>query len=199
MTDPKDTLGKLLEYVGHSPLRLIMVIVMGIFAMSMWFVYTEKDAFMNSYRAQKALPHMNGKYDEAAGFILKKGNADLVVIFEVNPIVNSRKIVYVTLKGEGRVKSYDGFDVGLFTKDQGNNNDVISLMTGKIPCGEYTKPQSYIGFFYIEKGIRYTCRVSIPPDPSKFIGQITFGWKEKPDDIEAMQTVIRIASELLWN
>ena len=195
--DIKDTLLKILEWIGSSPLRLVLLIVLGFFGMIGWFVYTEKDAFMASYRAQQALPHMNGQYQEAADFIIKQTDADLVAIFDVNPLLNTRKMVYLFVKGEGIVKKYDGYDVGLFTKNVDNNSDVIALMGGQIPCGPYIQPQSYIGFVYKEKGVNYMCRMSVPPDPSKFIGQISVGWKDKPND-EKAKTVLHVASTMLW-
>jgi hypothetical protein len=195
--DIKDTLLKILDWIGSSPLRLALLIVLGLFGMIGWFVYTEKDAFMASYRAQQALPHMNGQYQEAADFIIKQTDADLVAIFEVNPLLNTRKMVYLFIKGEGVIKKYNGYDVGLFTKNTDNNADVISLMAGQIPCGPYLHPQSYIGFVYKEKGVNYMCRMSVPPDPSKFIGQISVGWKEIPND-EKSRTVLSVASTMLW-
>jgi hypothetical protein len=199
MIDVKDTLLKLLEWIGTSPLRLVMVITLVMFGMGVWFVYTEKDAFMASYRAQQALPKMNGKFEEATTFIMKKGDADLVAIFDVNPLLNTRKLVHLVVKSEGRIHAYDGMDVGLFTRDLANNRDVVALMSGEIPCSEYRRAQSFLGFFYIDKGMTYMCRISVPPDPSKFIGQITVGWKVQPADPDAMRIVVRVASEMLWN
>jgi len=195
--DLKDTLLKILEWVGHNPFRLIILLVLGVFGMGAWVVYTEKDAFMSSYRAQQALPHMNGKYEEATTFMLKHSDVEMVAIFEVNPLLNTRKLAWLYVKSEGRIRDYDGYDVGLFTKDLDNNRDVISLMSGQVPCSEYARPQSYIGFVYKEKGINWMCRMSVPPDPSKFIGQISVGWKEQPDE-EAARVVLRIASGMLW-
>lgn len=196
--DAKDGFFKTLEWVGHNPVRLLFLIIIAVVTMGMWFVYTEKDNFMASYRAQQALPRMNGKYEEAAAFILKQTPAVLVSIFEVNPLLNTRKVVYMTAHPDGRVKSYDGIDVGLFTNNLDNNKDVVELMSGNIPCSHYAKPQSLIGFFYIERGVTYMCRISVPPDPSRFIGQITVGWKEPPDDVQMAQTIVRVASEMLW-
>lgn len=197
--DIKDTFLKVLEWVGHSPVRLVILSVIAVVGMAMWFVYTEKDAFMASYRAQQALPKMNGKYEEATAFIMKQGEADLVAIFEVNPLVNTRRVVFMTIKPDVRIRSYEGVDVGLFTSNLDNNRDVVDLMSGNIPCSDYTRPQSLIGFYYLEKGVSYMCRISVPPDPSRFIGQITVGWKEKPSDIARIHTIIKVASEILWN
>ena len=195
----KDTFVKILEWVGESPFRLFTLCVVVILSAGGWFFYTEKDAFMASYRAQQALPRMNGKYEEATSFIMKKSTADLVAIYDVNSLLNSRKLVYLYIRGEGRVKAHDGYEVGLFTGNLPNNSDVINLMSGNIPCSNYTKPQSFIGFVYIEKGINFMCRISVPPEPSKFIGQISVGWKEKPDDIETATTLITIAAGMLYS
>jgi hypothetical protein len=197
--DIKDTFIKVLEWVGHNPLRLIILLVIGLFFMGAWFVYTEKDAFMASYRAQQALPHMNGKYEEATSFIIKRSDAELVAIFDVNPLLNTRKLVSFISKSAGRQHNWDGVDVGLFTSNIDNNKDVVTLMSGEIACSSYTRPQSFLGFVYIDAGITYMCRISVPPDPSKFIGQITVGWKIEPTDIEQVKTIVKIASELLWN
>ena len=195
----QDTFLKILDWVGHSPLRVVMLLILGIFGMGGWFIYSEKDAFMASYRAQQALPRMNGKYEEASAFIFKRSNADMVAIFDVNPLLNTRKLTYLVIKDQGRVRTYDGTDVGLFTKNLDNNKDVISLMSGVIPCSVYAKPQSFMGFVYLEAGITYMCRISVPPDPSKFIGQVSVGWKVKPEDDDSMRIIIRVASEMLWN
>ena len=197
--DFKDTFIKVLEWVGHNPLRLVILLVIGLFFMASWVVYTEKDAFMASYRAQQALPRMNGKYEEATNFIIKRSEAEIVAIFDVNPLLNTRKLVSYVSKSGGRQRTWDGIDVGLFTTNLDNNKDVVSLMSGEIACSNYARPQSYIGFVYLDAGVTYMCRVSVPPDPSKFIGQISVGWKTEPGDLVQMKTIIKIASEILWN
>ena len=197
MDQVKQFLLSLLEWIGQSPFRLFAVILLCVLGLGGWVVYTEKDAFMASYRAQQALPKMNGKYEDAANFILKNSAAELVAIFEVNTLLNTRKLVYLTTRS-GRIKQYDGTDVGLLTKNYDNNNDVIGLMSGKIPCSPYLKPQSYIGFIYKDNGTKFMCRISVPSDPGMFIGQISVGWKEQPEDVETAQTVLVITSGLLF-
>ena len=194
----KDFLLSLLTYIGESPFRLFTVVFLCILGFGGWVVYTEKDAFMASYRAQQALPKMNGKYEEAANFLLKNTNAEMIALLEVNTLINTRKVVYLTTRNGGRDKNNDGLEVGLFSKDYNNNNDVIGLMSGKIPCSPYLKPQSLIGFVYKDYGVNYMCRISVPAEPGVFIGQISVGWKEQPDDIEAAQTALTIASSLLF-
>lgn len=189
----------LLTWVGQSPLRIVVIFVMILMFGGAWFVYTEKDNFMASYRAQQALPKMNGKYEEAVNFILKNTEAELVAVFEVNTVLNTRKLTYLTSRSSGHNKEHDGTDVGLLTKNLSNNEDVIGLMSGKIPCADYNKPQSYIGFTYKASGVNYMCRISVPAEAGLFIGQISVGWKEKPSDVELAQTVMIVASSLLYN
>jgi hypothetical protein len=195
----KATLLTLLEWIGSSPFRLFAVVLLCILGFGGWIVYTEKDAFLATYRAQQALPKMNGKYEEAVNFLLKNTDAELIAILEVNTLINTRRVVYVVTRSGGRDKKNDGLDVGLFSKNYDNNNDVIGLMSGKIPCSPYLKPQSLIGFVYKDAGVNYMCRISVPAEPGVFIGQISMGWKQPPDDVEDAQTAMSIASSLLFN
>ena len=59
--------------------------------------------------------------------------------------------------------------------------------------------QSYIGFAYKAVGINYMCRISVPSDPGLFVGQISVGWKEQPQQVEIAQTVLIVASSLLFD
>jgi hypothetical protein len=194
----KDFLFSLLTYIGESPFRLFTVVFLCILGFAGWIVYTEKDSFLATYKAQQALPKMNGRYDEAYNFLLKNTEVELVSILEVNTLINTRKVVFLSTRNGGRNKQFDGLDVGLFSKNYDNNNDVIGLMSGKIPCSPYLKPQSLIGFAYRENGVTYMCRISVPAEPGVFIGQISVGWKEQPTDVEAAQTALIIASALLF-
>jgi hypothetical protein len=198
----KDFFIGLLTHIGESPFRLFSVILLCVFVFGGWFIYTEKDAFMASYRAQQALPRMNGEYEKAANFILKNSRAELIAIFEVNTLLNTRKLVYFVTRRGGQEKTMYGTDVGLLTKNYDNNNDVISMMSGKIPCQTYERPQSLMGFIYVEKGVKWMCRISVPAEPGMFIGQISVGWPDVPTDkadIDVQQTIMTVASGLLYN
>jgi hypothetical protein len=195
----KDFLLSLLTYIGESPFRLFTVVFLCLLGFGGWIVYSEKDAFMASYRAQQALPKMNGNYEQAVAFILKNTDAELVAVFEVNTLFNTRKLVYLTTRSAGHDRAYNGTNVGLLTKNHSNNQDVIALMSGQIPCSVYLTPQSYIGFIYKDAGVQYMCRTSVPAEPGLFIGQISIGWKETPANVESAQTVLTVASSLLFD
>jgi len=194
----KELLLELLKFIGESPFRLFTVILLCALGFGGWIVYSEKDAFMASYRAQQALPRMNGNYEKASSFILKHTDASLVAIFDVNTLLNSRKLVYLATRN-GRDKDYDGTEVGLLTKNHANNEDVIGLMSGKLPCSPYTKPQSYLGFVYKDNKVEYMCRISVPAEPGLFIGQISVGWTDIKEDSSPEETVLLIASSLLYS
>ena len=195
----KELLLELLKFIGESPFRLFTVVFLCILGFGGWIIYSEKDSFMASYRAQQAMPKMNGKYEEAVNFILKNTDAELVAVFNVNTLLNTRKVAYLTTRASGHDKANDGINVGLLTKNHSNNEDVIGLMSGKIPCGQYITPQSYIGFTYKDAGVKYMCRISVPAEPGLFIGQISVGWKEQPTEVELAQTVMIVASSLLFD
>jgi hypothetical protein len=134
--------------------------------------------------------------EDAVSHLLKTTNATFLAVFKVNPMFGTR-VLYRAYTKEGRDKTNDGLDVGLFTQNANNNADVVKLMAGEIPCGEYRAAQSEMGLWYIAKGVTYTCRISIPPDPNRFIGQITVGWDNEPADIQVTRTMMEIASTML--
>ncbi len=137
----KELLLSLLNFIGESKFRLFAVIILTVIGFSGWIIYSEKDAFMASYRAQQALPKMNGKYEEAVNFIMKNSDAVMVAVFEVNTLSGTRKIAWLSTRKGGREKKYDDFNVGLFTKNQANNADYTAqpnesnfgMVSGKKP------------------------------------------------------------------
>jgi len=100
----KDLLLSLLNYIGESKFRLFSVIILTVIGFSGWVIYSEKDAFMASYRAQQALPKMNGKYEETVNFIMKNSDVLMVAIFEVNTLSGTRKIAWLSTRKGAREK-----------------------------------------------------------------------------------------------
>jgi hypothetical protein len=197
-SNAKDTLLGVLSYID-SPFKLGVVVLLAVLGFAGFFIYNNQALLIGAYEKQQTLPAMDsGKYDDAAKLIFTTLKADLVAILEVDPILGKRTVARVYTK-EGRVKEIDGMQNLLFSKSGSNNADVIRLMAGEIPCGEYKTPQSQIGYFYKTKGVNWTCRISVPPDPNEFIGQITVGWKEQPPlGIENIEKhYLTIASEML--
>lgn len=196
MSESQDTLTKVLAYVD-SPFKLFALILMAVLAFGGYLVYDHRDLIVGTYREHQKLPQIaEGRVDDAATHLFKHTNAQVVAIFKVNPLIGTR-VLYRAYSKEGRDKSVEGLDVGLFTSNASNNKDVVALMANEIPCGEYKSAQSEVGLWYIEKGMTFGCRISVPPDHSRFIGQITVGWAEQPTNLEHTKTMLQIASTIL--
>jgi hypothetical protein len=190
------TLDKVLGYVD-SPFKLFAILIMGVVAFAGYFLWQNQTFMMDAYKESKKLPEINtGRADDASSMLFKKTGATVVAIFKVNPLFGSR-VLYRAYTKDGRDKSVEDIDVGLFSQNSANNADVIKLMTNDIPCSEYRYAQSEVGLWYIEKGVGFTCRVSVPPDSHRFVGQITVGWTQQPENLEQVKFMLEIASAML--
>ena len=191
-----DTLSKILAYVD-SPFKLFAVVLMAVFAFAGYIIYDHQELIVGTYKESQKLPTIaEDRVDDVAVHLFKTTDATVVAVFKVNPLFGTR-IQYRAYTKTGRDKTNDGLDVGLFTANQANNQDVVNLMAGNIPCGEYKAAQSEIGLWYIEKGMTFGCRISVPPDPSRFVGQITVGWDKPPVDLEQAKTMLYIGATML--
>jgi hypothetical protein len=200
MSDEKlnanSTLDKVLGYVD-SPFKLFAILVMGIVAFSGYFLWQNQEFMRDAYKESKKLPEINtSRADDVGAMLMKRTGATVVAVFKVNPLFNSR-VLYRAYTKDGRDKTIEDIDVGLFSQNSSNNADVVRLMSNEIPCGEYRYAQSEVGLWYLEKGVAYTCRVSVPPDSYRFVGQVTVGWTEQPKDIEQVKFMLEIASAML--
>jgi hypothetical protein len=190
------TLDKVLGYVD-SPFKLFAILIMGVVAFAGYFLWQNQEFMFDAYKESKKLPEINtSRADDASSMLFKKTGATVVAIFKVNPLFGSR-VLYRAYTKDGRDKSVEDIDVGLFSQNSANNADVIKLMTNEIPCSEYRYAQSEVGLWYIEKGVGYTCRVSVPPDNHRFVGQITVGWAQQPENLEQIKFMLEIASAML--
>jgi hypothetical protein len=200
MSDEKlnanSTLDKVLGYVD-SPFKLFAILIMGVVAFAGYFLWQNQTFMMDAYKESKKLPEINtNRADDASSMLLKKTGATVVAVFKVNPLFNSR-VLYRAYTKDGRDKTIEDIDVGLFSQNSANNSDVVRLMTNEIPCGEYRYAQSEVGLWYLEKGVGFTCRVSVPPDSHRFVGQVTVGWAEAPQDLQQVKFMLEIASAML--
>jgi hypothetical protein len=190
------TLDKVLSYVD-SPFKLFAILIMGVVAFAGYFLWQNQEFMRDAYKESKKLPEINtARTDDASSMLLKKTGATVVAVFKVNPLFNSR-VLYRAYTKDGRDKTIEDVDVGLFSQNSSNNSDVVRLMTNEIPCGEYRFAQSEVGIWYLEKGVGFTCRVSVPPDSHRFVGQVTVGWTEQPENLEQVKFMLEIASAML--
>lgn len=197
MSDERITvLDRVLSYVD-SPFKLFAILLMAVFTFAGYFVWQNQAFLISAYNEQKKLPTIaEDRVEDAAAHLFKNTDAAVVAIFKVNPMFGTR-VLYRAYTKQGRDKTLEGLDVGLFTSNAANNRDVVALMAGEIPCSHYKTAQSEIGLWYIEKGMTYGCRVGVPPEPGKLVGQITVGWREEPPDPDAYRVLLQIAATML--
>lgn len=191
-----DTLSKVLAYVD-SPFKLFALVLMAVLTFAGYFIYEHKELLVGAYKESKKIPDINeDRAEDAATMLFRQTGAQFVAIFKVNQMFGTR-VLYRAYTKEGREKSVEGIDVGLFSQNSGNNADLIKLMENETPCSEYKEPQSEIGLWYVSQGVTFTCRTSVPPDSFRFYGQITVGWKDRPENIDQTKTLLGIAASML--
>lgn len=197
MSDERITvLDRVLSYVD-SPFKLFAILLMAVFTFVGYFIWQNQAFLLSAYKEQQKLPTIaEDRVEDVAAHLFKNTDATVVAIFKVNPMFGNR-VLYRAYTKQGRDKSLEGLDVGLFTSNAANNRDVVALMAGEIPCSHYKTAQSEIGLWYIEKGMTYGCRVGVPPEPGKLVGQITVGWREEPPDPDAYRVLLQIAATML--
>ena len=187
---------KVLAYVS-SPFRLFAMVLMAVLTFAGYFVYTNQELLIGAYKESKKIPSIaEDRVEDAAAHLFKQSGAQIVAVFKVNSMFGTR-ILHRAYAKDGRDKTHDGLDVGLFTQNAGNNSDVVKLMANEIPCSEYKSAQSEMGLWYIAKGVTYTCRISVPPEPGRFVGQITVGWATQPEDMDNTRAMLQIAATML--
>ena len=193
---PADVLSKVLSYVD-SPFKLFALVLMAVFAFSGYFIWQNKAFLFEAYKENRKLPAIaEDRAEDVAAHLFKNTNATVVAIFKVSPLFGTR-ILHRAYTREGRERTHEGLDVGLFTQSSANNRDVVALMANEIPCSEYNVPQSEIGLWYIDKGVTFGCRISVPPEQGRFVGQITVGWAKEPKDLTKAIGMLQIASSML--
>jgi hypothetical protein len=187
---------KVLAYVS-SPFRLFAITLMAVLTFAGYFVYANQALLIGAYKESKKIPTIaEDRVEDAAAHLFKQSGALVVAVFKVNSMFGTR-ILHRAYAKDGRDRTNDGLDVGLFSQNTANNADVVRLMASEIPCGDYKTAQSEMGLWYIAKGVGYTCRVGVPPEPGRFIGQITVGWAEEPEDIDKARAMLQIAAVML--
>jgi hypothetical protein len=194
--DRLNLVDKVLAYVS-SPFRLFALVLMAVLTFAGYFVYTNQDLLIGAYKESKKIPTIaEDRVEDAAAHLFKQSGALVVAVFKVNSMFGTR-VLYRAYGKNGRDKTNDGLDVGLFTQNAANNADVVKLMASEIPCGEYKSAQSEMGLWYIAKGVAYTCRISVPPEQGRFVGQITVGWATQPEDMDSARAMLQIAATML--
>jgi hypothetical protein len=192
----KGAFDSLLGYID-KPWKVAAIAFLGVLAFGGYFIYNNQAFLLAAYEKNKGIPRIDqSKIDSAATFLMRETKADVVAFFEVDVMLNTRHLLRVYTK-DGREKTHDGLDVGMLSQNTDNNADLLSLYAGNIPCGHYARAQSIIGIWYLQQGVQFTCRISVPTTPGVFSGQITLGFKAPPENIIKIQDMMAIASDMV--
>jgi hypothetical protein len=120
---------KVLAYVS-SPFRLFAMVLMAVLTFSGYFVYQNQELLIGAYKESKKIPSIaEDRVEDAAAHLFKQTGAVIVAVFKVNSMFGTRTL-HRAYTREGRDKTNDGLDVGLFTQNASNNADVVRLLLG---------------------------------------------------------------------
>jgi hypothetical protein len=193
----KDGVMAVLGYID-SPFKLFVVLLLGVLGYVGYFAYDNKNFLLNVYEKSNALPKIQAaRLDHVFELLMKDPNVVAVSVMSVDPIFNKRVVLRAENREGKRAKHLEGVNIGLFTTNIANNADVVELMAGNVPCGFYSVPRTEAGIWYIEQGGTFSCRSSVPPDYTSFIGQITVMYKDAPLDLDKARALITIAARML--
>lgn len=192
----KGAFDSLLNYI-NTPWRVIAIAFLGLLCLGAYMVIQNQHFLLAAYEKNKSIPKVDvSKADAAAKLIFSQTPADMVVFFEVDVILGTRSLLRAYTR-EGRDKSHDGIDVGMLSANPENNADLLSMYAGNISCSSYRRAQSVLGIWYLQNGLSFMCRSSMPSTPGVFSGQVTVGFKTPPQDIEKIQDIMTIAADMM--
>ena len=192
--DGSGALASVLSYVD-SPFKLAAIVLMGVLSFAGYLIYSNQSLLIDAYKRDSELPKLDvSGAEDLIPMLMRETGADTVALFSVNQIRDTRTVERIYSQ-DGRDKSHDGRVLKLFSGVPENDQDVIALMSGETPCGEYAKAQSIVGLTYKQRGVTFTCRISIPPEREAFVGQYTVGWTSTPESLEHIRAVMQIASQ----
>jgi hypothetical protein len=89
----KDTLLGVLSYID-SPFKLGVVVLLAVLGFSGYFIYANQALLIGAYERNQAMPKMDSsRFDDAARLLFKATNAEVVAIYDVDPILGKRTLI----------------------------------------------------------------------------------------------------------
>ena len=130
---------KVLGYVD-SPFKLFAILLMAVFAFVGYFVWQNQAFLLGAYKEQQKLPAIaEDRVEDVAAHLFKNTDAAVVAIFKVNPMFGTR-VLHRAYTKEGRQKTHEGLDVGLFTAKPGqgafSRTDVLAMTRLPVQSGK---------------------------------------------------------------
>ena len=180
-----------------SPFKLLAVILLGIFGLSGWLVYENKDKIANKVLVSEAMPVMVGddKIVSVSQALIRDLRAETVIVHEIN-LSNNARTTRVALSAEGRFAPLEGKKGAFFSGSPARNHAAVSMLNGEVLC-ETFEASSDVGDWIISKGVTYACRGSIPPEQGSMVGYLSIGFKGPQRDVTAVKARINQATKEL--
>ena len=138
-------------------------------------------------------------------------------LMESDNLINSIVVLNADIRNNRRIpiywysadlsiqKSLDGLFNGryggipLFTSDEKNNENIVSLINGEFSCGGYESSGNQTIFPSMGSRFSHVCRISLPPYYGHFSGYITFTLNRSPNtgELDALKAdAINISTEI---
>jgi len=180
-----------------TPFKLLAVILLGLFGLSGWLVYENKDKIANKVLVGEAMPVMvtDEKIVAVSQALIRDLRAEAIVVHDINLSSNART-TRVALSAEGRYAPLEGKKGAFFSGSPARNHAAIAMLNGEVLC-ETFEASSDVGDWIISKGVTYACRGSIPPEQGSMVGYLSVGFKGPPRDVTAVKTRINQATHEL--
>lgn len=186
----------LIKWVDN-PFKLLVLILLGVFGLSGWIAYENRDKIANKVFVGEAMPVMvpNDMIVSVSQALIKDLRAEAVIVHEINLSSNAR-ITRVAISTDGRYAPLEGKKGAFFSGSPARNHAAVSMLNGEVLC-ETFEASSDAGDWFVSKGITYACRGSIPPEQGSMVGYLSIGFKGPPRDVTAVKARINQATKEL--
>ena len=192
-----DAIGRVTDLIKwvDSPFKLFTVILLSFLAFAGYFAWDSRQVILHAIQNQDHMPQLVKQDDlvEPAQSLMKDVDALVVLVHKANLSTNSRTTMLALNADGSREKKMEGTVTSLFNASADRNAAMVAMLNNEVICEEFN-PSSKVGEWGAKQGVKFMCRGSIPPDPGKFAGYVSIGFKEKPEDIPALKTRINLAA-----
>jgi len=192
-----DAIGRVTDLIKwvDSPFKLFTVILLSFLAFAGYFAWDSRQVILHAIQNQDHMPQLVKQDDlvDPAQSLMKDVDALVVLVHKANLSTNSRTTMLALNSDGSREKKMEGTVTSLFNASADRNAAMVAMLNNEVICEEFN-PSSKVGEWGAKQGVKFMCRGSIPPDPGKFAGYVSIGFKEKPEDIPALKTRINLAA-----
>ena len=192
-----DAIGRVTDLIKwvDSPFKLLTVILLSFLAFAGYFAWDSRQVILQAIQNQDHMPQLVKQDDliDPAQSLMKDVDAVVILVHKANLATNSRTTMLAINSDGSREKKMEGTVTSLFNASADRNAAMVAMLNNEVICEDFN-PSSKVGEWGAKQGVKFMCRGSIPPDPGKFAGYVSIGFKEKPEDISALKTRINLAA-----